>query len=214
MSINRKFFFDHVRQALYPGGMKQSVVAGHEAILDVWEEDMTGKDDRWLAYMLATAYFETGGKLAPVEENLNYSVQGMLKTFKGRISPELAKQIVGHPQQIANHAYANMIGNGNAASGDGWRFRGRGLLQITGRANYRTFGIEDTPDVALDLKMAMTMLFKGMTEGLFTGKKLDRYFNAKTEAWSGARAIINPTDKPDIVANHAKAYYAALSYTV
>ncbi len=175
---------------------------------------MPGADDRWLAYMLATAYFETGGKVAPVEENLNYSVQGMLKTFKGRISPELAKRIVGHPQDIANHAYADMIGNGNAASGDGWRFRGRGLLQITGRANYRKFGIEDTPEVALDLKMAMIMLFKGMTKGLFTGKKLDMYFNAKTENWVGARAIINHNDKAEFVAKYAKAYYAALSYTV
>ena len=69
MAINREFFFDHVRQALFSGSMSQGQVDGLDAILDHWESDGGGsKDDRWLAYALATAYHETAKTIGPIRE--------------------------------------------------------------------------------------------------------------------------------------------------
>lgn len=72
-----------------------------------------------------------------VEENLNYSASGLRQVF-GKYFPtdEAAARYARHPEQIANIVYAGRMGNGWVESGDGWRFRGRGLLQLTGRQNY------------------------------------------------------------------------------
>ncbi|MFX0282473.1 glycoside hydrolase family 19 protein [Pseudomonas aeruginosa] len=81
--------------------------------------------------------------LTQLVENLNYSACGLAATWPSRYlgadgQPNaLAQRLARNPQAIATNAYASRNGNGDEASGDGWRFRGRGLLQITGRANYR-----------------------------------------------------------------------------
>jgi putative chitinase len=93
------------------------------------------------------AQIEHESNLKPVEENLNYSAKRMLEIFKYDfdvnrdkwLSPKEKEKVVellGHPNRIGNFVYANQNGNGNEASGDGWKFRGRGFLQITGRSNY------------------------------------------------------------------------------
>lgn len=76
-----------------------------------------------------------------VEENLNYSAAGLRQTF-GKYFPtdEAAIRYARKPEQIANIIYAGRMGNGGVESGDGWRYRGRGLLQITGRENYSYLG--------------------------------------------------------------------------
>ena len=85
-------------------------------------------------------------QLTRLVENLNYSAQGLAATWPGRyLGPDgqpnaLALRLARNPQAIADNTYATRNGNGDEASGDGWRFRGRGLLQITGRANYRLVG--------------------------------------------------------------------------
>ncbi|HGP4162307.1 TPA: glycoside hydrolase family 19 protein [Pseudomonas aeruginosa] len=82
-------------------------------------------------------------QLTRLVENLNYSAQGLAATWPSRYrgadgKPNaLALNLARHPQAIANNTYASRNGDGDEASGDGWRYRGRGLLQITGRANYR-----------------------------------------------------------------------------
>lgn len=74
-------------------------------------------------------------------ENLNYSASGLIATWPGRFPTlAVANQYARQPERIANKVYANRLGNGDEASGDGWRFRGRGLMQVTGRANYRAAG--------------------------------------------------------------------------
>ena len=73
-----------------------------------------------------------------LEENLNYSAQGLIKTWPSRFKTlDAAKQLERQPTKIANLVYAKRLGNGASATGDGWRYRGRGLLQITGFSNYR-----------------------------------------------------------------------------
>lgn len=215
MSINRKFFFDHVRVALYSHGHKldQGAVDGHEAILDKWEAEMAKGDDRWLAYMLATAYHETGARMQPIEENLNYSAKRLMEVWPSRFDAKTAAAYAGKPEKIANRAYGGRLGNGDEASGDGWRFRGRGLVQVTGRTNYGKFGIEKTPDAALETVGSLVMMFSGMGKGLYTGKKLADYFDHDSEDWVNARRIINGLDRAGDVAAYGKAYYAAVSYT-
>ena len=72
-----------------------------------------------------------------VEENLNYSAQALRKVFpKYFRTPQEASSYAHHPDRIANRVYGNRMGNGSEESGDGWKFRGRGLIQITGRDNY------------------------------------------------------------------------------
>ena len=74
-----------------------------------------------------------------IEENLNYSAQALRKVFpKYFRTPQEAGSYAHHPERIANRVYAGRMGNGSEESGDGWKFRGRGLIQITGRDNYES----------------------------------------------------------------------------
>ena len=92
------------------------------------------------AHFFAQTSHETGGFKA-FSENLNYSADGLNKIFPkyfknaGRNAAEFAR----NPEKIANIVYASRMGNGDPASGDGWKFRGRGALQLTGKANYEAF---------------------------------------------------------------------------
>ncbi len=92
-----------------------------------------------IAAFIAQIAHESGDFLR-VEENLNYSWQGLRKTWPNRFpTDEFAQQYHRNPQRIANFVYADRNGNGNEASGDGWKFRGRGLIQITARGNYKSY---------------------------------------------------------------------------
>jgi len=204
--MDRKIFFDKIKASLFGGKFTGEQVAGIDAILNKMEK----LDKRWTAYAMATAYHETGQKMFPVVENLNYSADGLRGTFPKYFSAADAAKYARKPEAIANRAYANRMGNGSEASGDGWKYRGAGLVQITGRDNYRKYGIEDDPSKALDDDMAVAILFDGMTSGKFTGKKLADYFNDKSTDWVGARRIINGTDKADKIAAEAKLFHAAL----
>jgi putative chitinase len=94
---------------------------------------------RRIAGFLAQLAHESGG-FNFVKENLNYSADGLRKTFaKYFPTDELAKAYARQPEKIANRVYANRMKNGDEASGDGFRFRGRGLIQLTGRDNYTRF---------------------------------------------------------------------------
>lgn len=87
---------------------------------------------------LAQVAHESGG-FGHVEENLNYSAAGLLKIFPKYFTPQQAGEYARNPQAIANRVYANRMGNGDEFSGDGYRFCGRGLIQLTGRDNYTAF---------------------------------------------------------------------------
>lgn len=184
--INRKFFFETVRSRLFGGRLTQQQVDGMTAILDRWEEHHAKDDDRWLAYMLATAYHETDKKMWPIEE---YG-KGKGKPY-GKPDPETGKV-----------------------------YYGRGLVQLTWKRNYERMSeilkvdLVNNPDLALDLDISVRIMFYGMINGTFTGKKLGDYFNESKEDWVQARRIINALDKANLIADHAKKFYSAISYTI
>lgn len=91
------------------------------------------------AHFFAQTAHESGNFKA-FSENLNYGASGLLSIFKKYFTTEaLAKQYERQPEKIANRVYASRMGNGDEASGDGWKFRGRGALQLTGKSNYQSF---------------------------------------------------------------------------
>ena len=114
------------------------------------------------AHFLAQLAHESGG-LKYQEENLNYSAKGLRSVFgKYFKTSEMAEAYARKPEKIANRVYANRMGNGDEASGDGWKYRGRGLIQLTGKDNYRRFaqdyGVDcvNNPDLILDPELALT----------------------------------------------------------
>jgi len=126
-------------QALCPK-TKQTVLAQYvDALNDVAEYYDMYDNPRRVAGFLAQVAHESGG-FNFVKENLNYGAKGLMTTFKKYFpSEELAKQYERQPEKIANRVYANRMANGDESSGDGYRFCGRGLIQLTGRANYTKF---------------------------------------------------------------------------
>jgi putative chitinase len=90
------------------------------------------------AHFFGQTAHETGG-FTLFTENLNYSAAGLLSIFPRHFTQQQAREYQRQPERIANRAYRDRMGNGNEASGDGWRFRGRGALQLTGRNNYQLF---------------------------------------------------------------------------
>jgi putative chitinase len=204
--INRKFFFDYARQTLFTGKLTRAQVAGLGFILDVWETAHRRKDDRWLAYALATAYHETGFTMQPIREI------GGRDYFLRMYDPQSPL-----PKRAA---LARAMG---ARPGDGVVFYGRGYVQLTWRRNYdlmgKTFKVDltstvEAADRALQPALAAQIMFKGMEEGLFTGKKLADYFEGqKKQDWRNARRIINGNDQDEAIALFAQRFYACISYT-
>jgi putative chitinase len=119
------------------------------------------------AHLFAQCAHESGNWRA-TSENLNYSAQGLRGIFRKYFPTEaLANAYARQPQKIANRVYANRMGNGPESSGDGWKFRGRGFLQLTGHDNYAAFSqyinrpdIMENPDlVAGELAMESALWF-------------------------------------------------------
>lgn len=118
---------------------------------------------RRIAHFLAQTATETGG-FRSLTENLRYSAAGLMATWPSRF-PSLASTdgYANNPQALANKVYGGRLGNGPVTSGDGWRYRGRGLIQLTGKENYAKRGAETglplvtDPDLAADPATAVKL---------------------------------------------------------
>lgn len=97
-----------------------------------------------LAHFFAQIEHESG--LKPISENLNYSANGLRRVFKKYFTDLETIAYARQPEKIANRVYANRMENGNEETGDGWKYRGRGFIQITGKSNYK----ELTNDTGID----------------------------------------------------------------
>lgn len=103
-----------------------------------------------LAHFLAQCHHESGG-FKHTEENLKYSANGLFATYKKYFPTlESAKPYQYDPVRIANKVYADRLGNGPVSSGDGWTYRGRGYIQLTGKYNYELFSKEIPDNVVLN----------------------------------------------------------------
>jgi putative chitinase len=115
-----------------------------ESILPDYDIDTPERVACWLGQ---TAH--ESGNYRFLRENLNYSADGLNKIFKKYFpTVDAAKPYARNPEKIANRVYANRMGNGDERSGDGWKYRGRGLIQLTGKDNYTWFAasIEESVD--------------------------------------------------------------------
>jgi putative chitinase len=109
-----------------------------------------------LAHFLAQCGHESGGFRA-TQENLNYSAKGLCGIFRKYFpSVTLAMQYERKPEKIANKVYANRMGNGNEASGMGWKYRGRGYIQLTGFENYKSFDATVPEDIVVNPDLVAT----------------------------------------------------------
>lgn len=189
------------------GKHTQPKVDALDAILDEAIRRRTSLDH--LSYILATTDHETTGTFGPAVENLRYTTTGRLRAVWPKRFPTdaSARPYLNNPEGLAGFVYGKRSDLGNTTTADGWEFRGRGLAQITGRANYRKFGIEKTPDKALELETAVRILFDGLTKGMFTGKKLSDF-----TSFYDMRSAINADKKlnGDRIAKLAEKYKDAL----
>lgn len=221
-ALDRAAFFAAARAKPFGGGLTQAQVDGMNAMLDMAPVLMSSAA---LAYCFATAHHETGGAMQPRTENLNYTSAARIRqVWPSRFPTEVsAGPYVRNPQGLANKVYGGRLGN--TLANDGWDFRGMGLVQATGRDNARRAtkrlrelgyltskqDLEATPSLMLEPDISAAMLFVGLTEGWYTGRKLSDYFGAGKNDPVGARKMVNPDGNgPDIAVTNA-AFLKALT---
>jgi hypothetical protein len=209
MGLDRRFFFDHVRHNLFGGRLSRGQVEGLAAIMGGWGKRParrpvgsaaeSGADA--LAYVLATAFHETAGTMQPVRETCADSDAEAIRRLEAAFA-------AGRLASVKTPYWR--------VDADGRTWLGRGLVQLTHRRNYAAMsqltGVDlvAEPARAMDMDVAVTILIEGMRAGSFTGRRLGHYFGQREPDWTGARKIINGTDRAELVARHALVFRAGL----
>ena len=134
------------------GHVPDGVIAQIPGVMDKFQVNTPLR----LAHFLAQCGHESGGfKL--VNENLNYGAKGLMTTFKKYFPTEaLAKAYERQPEKIASKVYASRMGNGDEASKEGWKFKGRGFIQLTGKDNYKAFDATVEDDILANPDLVAT----------------------------------------------------------
>lgn len=154
MSFNFNFTIEQLRQ-LVPnaaGGPE----AWYDSLCDALPQYQISTVERVAAFIAQCAH-ESGG-FRVLEENLNYSGDALTKIWPKHFDASNKNQYNRNPEAIANRAYRDRMGNGNESSGEGWKYRGRGLIQLTGKSNYSACSdalfqdntLVENPDILLD----------------------------------------------------------------
>jgi len=166
-----------------------------------------------LAHFLAQCGHESGGFKA-TNENLNYSVTGLLRTFRKYFTETSAPVYANRPEKIASRVYADRMGNGNEASGEGWKFRGRGYIQLTGKSNYQAFNNTVEEDVVENPDLVATKYPLSSAAFFFNNNKLwticDRGHSEDVVTQVTKRVNGGTIGLADRI-KHFKEYYALLS---
>lgn len=189
MKLNRKVFFDELRDSLFKGSISQERVEGTEHILNAWADNYPDMTLPQLAYCLATAWHETAYTMQPIKERGSNEYKRRLYDVSGK-NPKRARRM------------------GNTRKGDGVKYCGRGFVQLTWKNNYIKAGnktgvnLAKDPDKAMIPEHAANIMLAGMSEGWFTGKSLDDYIG-KRNNFVYARKIVNGMDKAHAIAAHA-----------
>lgn len=189
--IERQIFFQSYRA--YFGRIRyNNTVDTINAILNRAELEETIVPE--LAYMLATSYHEARHRkykhdFFPIVERGSWNYIVKQYWYNNRVRKWL----------------------GNDTIDEAWKYRGRGLVQLTGEVNYERFGIENHPEYALNPVMAVKILFEGMRKGIFTGRGLRHYFSDKKKDYVNARRIINGTDKAELIASYAEKFECVIN---
>jgi len=153
----------------------------------VWEAALNTTFDRFdistpfrQAAFIGQAAHESGN-FKMLVENLNYRAETLMKVWPKRFPTlEFAKQYERDPKKIANSVYANRMGNRDEASGDGFRFRGRGLFQTTGHAGYYHAGQALGEDFVMQPDLVATPQYAALTAGFFwSTHKLNQYADSR-----------------------------------
>jgi putative chitinase len=124
-----------------------------------------------LAHFLAQCGHESGNFKLTVE-NVNYSEEGLLKVFPKYFDKNTAKSYARRPEMIANMVYGGRMGNGDKNSGDGYKFRGRGFIQLTGKTNYKSFGDYIGVDLITNPSLVATKYALSSAAWFFEKRKL------------------------------------------
>lgn len=197
--MNRAAFFKAVRSSLFAGKISASQIAGTEAILD--EAGMRGTRLEWLAYMLATAFHETAHTMQPVRETLANT-------------DDKAIRILDRSFAAGKLSWVKTPYWRKDADGKSWL--GRGLVQLTHKRGYQVMtpivGVDlvANPNMAMETRVAVKIMFEGMERGSFTAHKLSAHINDQKTDYYNARRIINGVESAAKVATYAKAFEAAL----
>lgn len=150
----------------------------HEVILQFLPKNNINTPQRIASFVAQCAHESANFKV--LRENLNYRWESLRRVFpKYFPTDELAKQYERQPQKIANRVYANRMGNGPESSGDGWRYCGRGLIQLTGKNNYQSFATH--AKMPLDEIPSYLMSYDGAIESacwFWTTNNLNRFADA------------------------------------
>ena len=204
---------------VFGGSLGTGQVSGVEAI--VAECILEGADLGQAAYILATAYGETGGSMRPVRENMNYSASRIPEVFGlNRRQGIASSRLSGNGELLANTVYggawgAKNLGNRKGTT-DGWDFRGFWIGQITGRHNATKWGenlgvdLLSNPALLDDFDLAVKGLVRPMLEGWATGHALPDYVNSYDCDYEGARRVWNGTFAAKRYAKYARAFQEAL----
>ena len=195
-------FFAYARRAPFGGRLSQGQIDGMNALFRCWDSHkIPGPDNRHLAYILASVFHETGGRMVPVRETFASSDAGAIAALdKAWNAGKLGQVLLPYWRKDK----------------DGKSWFGRGDIQITHKENYNKLGeridvdLVGNPSLALDLDISAEIAIVGMLEGLFTGKKLTDYFNLKKNDPVGARAVVNGRDKAKLIAGYYKSFLDAL----
>lgn len=140
----------------------------HDQILDVATKYFINTPKR-LAHFLSQCHHESMG-FKVTEENLNYSADGLLKTFPKYFNAATAKEYARDEMRIASRVYANRMGNGNEESYEGWFYRGRGYIQLTGKNNYTAFDAT-VPDNVVIYPELVSNKYPMMSAGWFWNER-------------------------------------------